>query len=178
MAGSETEWAGGQRVAWTERDGPSGPPSVPGWAWVGSATCIGLATVVLVVTDALCPEHRMWVQVLGALATLGAVTSVVGVVRSWSVVPYLVLASSALGVAIGVIDAAHAPVRGAVVMACFVAAMLLGTWMTTRELTARRWASRLRAELETQHEQRAYPGPEATVEVRVESVDREHARRS
>lgn len=185
MAGPE--WVAGQRVGWTERDGPSAPPTVPGGSWAASAACIGLATAVLLATDALCPEHRTWVQVLGALAILSAVTSVLGVIKGWVAVPYLVLVSSALGVGIGLIDTAHEPVRGSVVVACFVAAMLLGTWMASRELAALRWARRLRSELESQSglerslESNAAPAPPplpAPAEADpVEPVGREHARR-
>lgn len=51
MAWPETEWAGGQRVAWTERDGPSGPPTdrphrpqlgVPAHRWCGMRTNAGV----------------------------------------------------------------------------------------------------------------------------------------
>lgn len=144
---SGNEWGSGPVVAWTDRDGPGRPPGAPGWAWVASASLIAVALTVVIATDSLCPEHRMWVQALGLVAIGASGAAVVGVLRSWSAVPWLVLTGSVFGAAIGAIDAAHAPVRGTIVTFCFIGAFAIGIWLARQDAAARRWVRELGAEL-------------------------------
>jgi hypothetical protein len=90
-------------------------------------------------SDTLCPEHRMWVQLLGSVAIVSAVASVVGLIRGWPVAPALTCVSAALGVVIGVIDMVHDPQRGALVAAGFAAAFLVSVLLLAGERQAQRW---------------------------------------
>jgi len=130
MAG---DWKSGEPLAWTEHDGPGRPPASPRRS-VQIAVAVTLAAVFVGVmsTDALCPEHQVWVDVLGVFALAGTSASVVGLVRGWASSWWLCLLSASCGVAIGAIDSIHDATRGALIALAFgivaVGCVVLGFW--------------------------------------------------
>jgi hypothetical protein len=133
-------WRDTDTIGWTERDGAGRAPWAPGSA-VWLATAAGLLAVLGVVffTDVLCPEHRAWVQVLGAGALLAAGLSIAGVLRHSRWAPVGTMVAAALGVAIGLIDAIHAPGRGWLLAALFALAGAGAAVLAGRQLALARW---------------------------------------
>jgi hypothetical protein len=115
-----SEWRSGDTLAWTRRDGVTPPPNGAN-RWLLGSLALSLSGVWtgLISTDALCPDHRLWVQTLGTVALVAAVWAIVGLVgqRSWAVVA--ALASALFGIAVGVIDMVHSPTRGATLSIAF-----------------------------------------------------------
>ncbi|MGI8685174.1 MAG: hypothetical protein ACR2MO_08830 [Acidimicrobiales bacterium] len=139
------EWRSTQVLAWTDREGPGRPPSGPAVGlWTATAATLAIVFSVIMFTDALCPEHRMWVQTLAGLALVGVVTSIVGLVRGWASAPLLTVGSAAVGGGIGLIDTVHSPVRGGFIAAAFAVALVLSAWMAVRQVPLLRWDRRLR----------------------------------
>jgi hypothetical protein len=133
-----------QVLAWTDQEGPGRPPRAPSaGVWTATAATLGVVFSVFMFTDALCPEHRAWVQTLAGLALLGVVTSAVGLVRGWAAAPLLTVACAALGGVIGLIDAAHSPLRGGFIAGAFAVALVLSGWLAVRQIPLRRWDRRL-----------------------------------
>jgi hypothetical protein len=138
------EWRSTQVLAWTDQEGPGRPPPAPSAAvWTAAAATLGVVFSVFMFTDALCPEHRAWVQTLAGIAILGVVTSAVGLVRGWAGAPLLTVACAALGGVIGLIDAAHSPVRGGFIAGAFLVALVLSGWLAVRQVPLVRWDHRL-----------------------------------
>ena len=139
------EWRSTQVLAWTDQEGPGRPPrGASSGLWAATAATLGVVFSVFFFTDALCPEHRAWVQSLAGLALLGVITSIVGLVRGWPSAPLITAGSAAIGVGIGFIDAVHSPLRGGFIVAAFVLALVLSGWMTIGQLPLLRWDRRLR----------------------------------
>ena len=137
---SNAVWKAGESLAWTEHDGPGRPPAAGGRAlWLALAAVLGIVFSTLVFADVLCPEHRAWVQALGGVALFGSATTVVALVRGWAAAPVITLVAALNGVAIGVIDAQHEPVRGSLVAAAFVATVAGATVLYLRQLRLARW---------------------------------------
>lgn len=155
------EWRSTQVLAWTDRDGPGRPPrSASPAMWTATAATLGVVFSVILFTDALCPEHRSWVQALAGLALLGVVTSIVGLLRSWPSAPLITAASAALGAGIGLIDAVHSPLRGGFIAAAFVVALAQSASLALRQVPLLRWERRLRRDV-TPAEQPWLPEPAA-----------------
>jgi hypothetical protein len=114
------QWRQTETVAWTLRDGPGRPPAGPPRPMF-AALAVGLAAVFagIMTTDALCPEHRMWVNLMAGTAFVGAAVALVGLLRRWTLAPFVTAGVCALGVGIGLVDAIHAPARGMVLAAVF-----------------------------------------------------------
>ncbi|HZI44390.1 MAG TPA: hypothetical protein VFD53_04160, partial [Ilumatobacter sp.] len=110
-----SEWRSGDTLAWTRRDGVTPPPKGAN-RWLLGSLALSLTGVWIgmLSTDALCPDHRLWVQTLGTVALVAAVWAIVGLVgqRSWAVLA--ALASALFGIAVGVIDMVHSQTRGAI----------------------------------------------------------------
>ena len=139
------EWRSTQVLAWTDSEGPGRPPRSAGaGVWVAAAATLGVVFSVMMFTDALCPEHRAWVQTLAGVAMVGVVTSIVGLLRGWPSAPLVTAGSAAVGVGIGFIDAVHSPVRGSFIAAAFVLALVLSGWLALRQVPMLRWDRRLR----------------------------------
>jgi hypothetical protein len=125
-----TEWGSSEQVAWTKRDGYTPSPGGPRPWFLGAVavTMIGV-WVGIMTTDALCPDHRLWVMTLAWVALIGSIAAVVGLFmhRSWA--PLLTLGVALIGVAIGFIDAIHDATRGALISIAFavVGVMLVVT---------------------------------------------------
>ncbi len=122
------EWGSDETLAWTKRDGMTPPPrGVSPWFLGAVATSMIGVWIGLIATDALCPDHRLWVQTLASVALVGSVAAIVGLFagRSWA--PLMALGSALVGIAIGFVDAVHDPTRGALISLAFtlVGAMLV-----------------------------------------------------
>jgi hypothetical protein len=140
-------WRTTDTVAWTTRDGHTPPPKgVSATLLGGIATGLVGVWLVLVSVDALCPEHRQWVQALGITACASAAVAVVGLVRSTAWGPLCALASSLLGVAVGVIDAVHSPLRGTLVTLGFVALTTVLFYVAWHMVVSRWWVRRVHNE--------------------------------
>ncbi|MGH9178046.1 MAG: hypothetical protein ACRD0N_05775 [Acidimicrobiales bacterium] len=145
---ARSEWRSTQVLAWTDQEGPARPPRVASVGlWAATAATLAVVFSVIMFTDALCPEHRAWVQTLGGLAVVGVVASMVGLLRGWASAPLLTVCSAALGAAIGLIDAIHSPVRGGFIAAAFAVALVLSGWLALRQVPLLRWDRRLRREV-------------------------------
>jgi hypothetical protein len=133
-------WTTTEQVAWTEHDGPDRPPRgvtpVLGFAF---AAVLSTVFAGMVLTDDLCPEHRLWVQLLGGAALVGCVTAAVAWFRGWSSAPLLAAGTSACGLAIGLIDVAHNATRGWVIAGIFAVTLLASVWTCLQQLTMRQW---------------------------------------
>jgi hypothetical protein len=120
-----SEWRSGDTLAWTRRDGVT-PPPTGAHRWMLGSVALSLTGVWIgmIATDALCPDHRLWVQSLGTVALAAAVWAVVGLVgqRAWAVLA--ALASALFGIAVGVIDMVHSPTRGAILSIAFAVVAL------------------------------------------------------
>ena len=133
----------GIRIAWTEREGPGRPPVPNRPLAVAVAGVLATVFSAMLFTDTLCPEHRAWVQALAAVAMVGIVVAVVGLVRQWASAAAWALGSAACGVAIGVLDAAHAPGRGRLIAAAFAVVAVAAAALVVQHLRLGRWAARL-----------------------------------
>ncbi len=110
------------------------------------ATAMGLGVATFgsfVWVDLLCPEHRLWVQVIGTSAMFGAVGAIVGLLRRWAIAPALTLAVAMAGVVIGLVDVAHAPGRGRLIAGAFVLIAVAAAWISGRQVVGSRWARRI-----------------------------------
>jgi hypothetical protein len=133
-------WHSTERVAWTEHDGPERPPR-GGHPVLGLGVAGVLAAVFagMVLTDDLCPEHRAWVQALGAVALVGCIAGAVALVRGWAAGPAFAIGTALCGLAIGAIDIVHNPTRGWIITAAFGAVLLGAVWMGLRQISVRQW---------------------------------------
>lgn len=144
----EAIWKEGPVLAWTDREGPGRPPAGPNRTLsLGLAAALGVVFAGMLATDALCPEHRAWVQGLATVALVGTATAAVGLVRGWSVAPLLTLGVASLGVAIGALDAVHDATRGRVLIVAFALAALAATALGARQARLARWGRHVGADL-------------------------------
>jgi hypothetical protein len=102
----------------------------------------------MIATDTLCPEHRMWVQTFGVVASLSAVSSIFGLAsqRFWA--PLAALASALLGIAVGFIDAVHSPTRGALISIAFAVVSVAVLVAAVPQLRLALWFRRASAEVQ------------------------------
>lgn len=144
MAEQHVKWQASEVLAWSRADGPARPSDVPS-RWALGAVGITLAVVVsgILVTDTLCPDHRLWVQALATVSITAAIASVVQIMRAQASAGLFALFASLSGVAIGLIDAVHAPSRGRLVAAGFALAAVASAGIALRIRALRRWDDRL-----------------------------------
>lgn len=141
-------WRSTEVLAWTENEGPRRPPRAEAtWIWTTTAATLGIVFSTILFTDTLCPEHRLWVQNLATVAFLMVVVSIVGMARGWAAAPMITVVAAGLGTVIGLIDAAHAPVRGGAIAAGFGLAVVSGGWLAVRQLPLVAWDRDLRRQL-------------------------------
>jgi hypothetical protein len=127
-------------LAFTERDGPGRPPRGPSrWATGTLAAVLGVTCAGVSTSDSLCADHRAWVEILGGVAFLAAAAALVGLWRGWAAAPLLTLTAGIPGVAIGALDAMHAPTRGRLITIGFAVVTLLAAVMTWRAWRVTRW---------------------------------------
>lgn len=145
---AETEWRSGDTLAWTNRDGVTPPPSgVNRWLLGSIALSLSGVWIGMISTDALCPDHRLWVQTLGTVAFVAAITAVVGLIghRAWASVA--ALASALFGIAVGFIDMVHSPTRGAVLAISFAVVAVAVLVAAVPQLRSALWFRRTQRQL-------------------------------
>lgn len=146
MSGKHAEWRSGEVLAFTEREGPGRPPGGPPLWLTGALSGVLAVTFLgLFMSDTLCPDHRAWVQALAGFAFLGVGAACVALWRGWAVAPFLTLAASLAGVAIGLLDAVHSPTRGRFVAVGFALAAVLAALMAWRVQRLGRWRTSVEA---------------------------------
>jgi len=147
MGTERDTWKSGDLLAYTERDGP-GPPTAASPTWM-IATLVGVVGVTfagVLTSDTLCPEHRVWVQALALVGFVAIGASIVSLVRGTAAAPVLTLFACSMGLAIGLLDAAHSPTRGLLVALGFGVALALAAVATMRAVRLMRWDHRGDAE--------------------------------
>jgi hypothetical protein len=107
-----------------------------------SAVFIGLMS-----SESLCPEHRLWVLLLGGASLIAAGTAIVGLLDGWAGAPLLTLISALGGVGVGLIDTIHAPTRGRLTALGFAVVFVGAACLVLRQERQRRWDRRLAASL-------------------------------
>lgn len=137
---ADQQWTSTEVLAWSRADGPDRSTGGPS-RWVLGAVGATLAVTIagILATDTLCPEHRLWVQTLATLAIVLSITSVVQIMRAQASAGLFALGASVLGVAIGLIDAVHAPERGQLIAAAFGFAALASAGISLRIRALRNW---------------------------------------
>lgn len=147
MSNDNEIWRSGELLAYTEREGPGRPPAAsPTWLTGTLVGVVGVTFAGLLSSDTLCPDHRAWVQTLAGIGFIAIVGALVGLVRGWAAAPLLTLLASALGVAIGLLDAVHEPTRGRLVALGFGVALVLAAVASTRLMRLRAWDRRVSVE--------------------------------
>lgn len=141
-------WRSTQVVAWTERDGPGRPPKGPNRALgFGLSATLGAVFAGMVISDSLCPEHRMWVQGLATLGFACIVGAAIGLAKGWSYAPVLAVLAGFAGVAIGAVDTVHDPARGQLIVLVMGAAALAASALALRQITLAKWDRHVRQQL-------------------------------
>jgi hypothetical protein len=133
-------WRSDEVIAWTEREGPGRPP--PGVnRTTTTALGLGLAAVftAILFTDSLCPEHRVWVQAMASTALVCSIVASIGLLRRWAVAPLLALPVTLCGVAIGLLDAAHAAARGRAIAVAFSVLAAGAVVLVWRQIALVKW---------------------------------------
>lgn len=135
----EQKWVRSDTYGWADRDGPR-PPAAPNAFVVGGlGGTLAVTLAGILGTDTLCPEHRVWVQSLASVALAFSVAAVVQVLRREASAVWFAGIGSVLGVAIGVIDAVHAPERGRLVALGFGLAAVASLGLAARMWRLRVW---------------------------------------
>ncbi|HKY14573.1 MAG TPA: hypothetical protein VJM33_06575 [Microthrixaceae bacterium] len=106
----------------------------------GVAGSLLAGSLVLLLGDSLCPEHRMWIQGLAGLAVVGAVASSIALIRRRATAAYWAVIPAVCGIAIGVIDARHDPGRGQLIVVVFTAITIVAVLIALRTASVSRWA--------------------------------------
>jgi len=140
----EQRWQQTETLAWTANDSPGRPPRSPS-RWITGSVAATLAVTLtgIIATDALCPDHRAWVQGLASLAIIGAVVAIAQSLRDQPSAPLFAMGSSVVGIAIGLIDASHDPGRGALIALGFAVAGLGSSIVAFRMDQLSRWGAKL-----------------------------------
>jgi hypothetical protein len=145
---ADEHWRSDELLAWTERDGPGrGPKGPHRRAWLLVAGSLSVVFMGLMSSESLCPEHRLWVLLLGGASFIAAGTAIVGLLDGWAGAPLLTLFSALGGVGVGLIDAIHAPTRGRLTALGFAVVLVGATCLVIRQERQRRWDRRVAASL-------------------------------
>jgi len=145
---AETEWRSDETLAWTNRDGVTPPPQgVNRWLLGSIALSLSGVWIGMISTDALCPDHRLWVQTLGTVAFVAAITAIAGLIghRAWASVA--ALGSALFGIAVGFIDMVHSPTRGAVLAISFAVVAVAVLVAAVPQLRSALWFRRAQRQL-------------------------------
>ncbi len=136
-------WRSESVLAWTRQEGPRRPPSAaPRPLMLTLAAALSVVYVGLLFADALCPEHRLWVEAIAGLSLIVGVVAVIALVRDWAAAGLLSVMTACGGVMIGLLDAAHAPTRGRVIALLFAALVGLALTALAADVRLRRWERR------------------------------------
>ena len=152
----QQQWQSSEVLAWSEGDGPGRPPVASRWIIGGVGVALTATLTGILSTDALCPDHRAWVQTLASVAIFSAAVAIVQVLRGQASAIVFALISSVLGVAIGMIDAIHDPGRGMLISLGFAVAGVGSVAVAFRMQQMAKWG----AAVSTAHLAPADHGPE------------------
>ena len=147
-------------------------------------TAIGVGLVcifsAILFTDTLCPEHRVWVQVLASAALVGTVVTGVGLLRGWATAPALSVLVTTCGMAIGVLDAAHAADRGVAITVAFGALWLGSVMLVYRAIRLFLWDRAMQRSLSApvDHDHRALVSPASRTGTPAPPADASRSRQS
>jgi len=140
---AEQQWTSTEVLAWSRADGPDRPAEGPSrWALGAVGATLALTVGGILASDTFCPEHRAWVQGLAVVAITLSIASVVQLLRAQASAGVLALGASLVGVAIGAIDAVHAPARGWLIAGLFGFAALASAGIALRLRALRAWDDR------------------------------------
>lgn len=143
---ADLDWQATEVLAWTAHDGPPHAPAAdPSWMWTTTAGTLAVAFAAIFFTDVICPEYE--IRIDPALALTGVGVSIAGLVLGWAKAPLLTVATAALGVGVGLNDAVHAPLRGGMIAAAFLVAMLVSAWLAVRQVRLLAWDRSVRRTL-------------------------------
>ena len=146
--GEQGQWKQSGVVAWTDREGPGRPPaSRDRLLTFGTAAALDALFIGIMSSDTLCPDHRAWVEALALVGVTCVVLSIVALVRRSAAAPLLTLISATMGIAIGVIDTAHAPLRGQLLAGAFGVVVLAASILSLNYLRMVRWDRAVKAQL-------------------------------
>ena len=140
----QQRWQQTETLAWTANDSPGRPPRSPS-RWITGSVAATLAVTLtgIIATDALCPDHRAWVQFLASVAIVGAVVAIAQSLRDQPSAPLFAMGASIVGIAIGLIDASHDPGRGTLIAIGFAVAGLGSSIVAFRMDQLSRWGAKL-----------------------------------
>jgi hypothetical protein len=145
---ADQQWRSDELLAWTERDGPGrGPRGPQRRAWLLVAGTLSVVFMGLMSSESLCPEHRLWVLLLGGASFIAAGTAIVGLLDGWAGAPLLTLVSALGGVGVGLIDTIHAPTRGRLTALGFAVVFVGAACLVIRQERQLRWDRRVSASL-------------------------------
>jgi hypothetical protein len=133
------EWRESEVLAWTEHEGPGRGPSRGRTIWFWLAGGMAAVFAGIMSSDALCPEHRLWVLLLGGGALIAAGAAIVGLISGWAGAPLLALASALGGVGIGLIDTLHSATRGRTIALAFALVFVASAVLVWRQHRQHRW---------------------------------------
>lgn len=169
-------WRSTGVVAWTDRDGPGRPPRGPS-PWLATALGAGLVAVftTVLVTDTLCPEHRIWVQALASVALVGTAVTAVGLFRGWATAPLTSVIVTSCGMGIGLLDSVHAAERGRWIAVAFGALWLGSLALAVRSIRLLAWDRSLQRSVDAPHDGLTEVRP-AGVDAAAPQALRAHAR--
>ena len=135
-----SDWRPTEVLAWTEREGPGrGPTGADRRLWFVLAGAMSVVFFGIMSSDALCPDHRLWVLTLGGASLIAAGTAIVGLIDGWAGAPLLALAAAVGGVGIGLIDAIHSPSRGRLIALGFSVVFAGACWLVWHQRRQHRW---------------------------------------
>ncbi len=138
-------WREGRILAWTESDGPGRPPAGTRPVVAITLACaLGAAMLGVLLTDAVCPEHRAWVDGLAMSALIGTGIAIAGLVRGSASAMWITPLVAAAGVAIGLIDTLHDPRRGQLITLGFGLVALASSILLARGARLALWDRRVR----------------------------------
>ena len=140
-------WKSTEVLAWTEGDGPGRPPRAGRGPWLAVGGTLGAVFAGMIFSDTLCPEHQAWVQVLGSVGFVAIVASVVGLLRGAAWAPLFTVVSALMGIAIGLVDAVHAPVRGNLIAGIMGVIAVAAAVLALRTLRLTAWGRQVRRSL-------------------------------
>ena len=145
---ADDQWRSDEVLAWTEQEGPGRGPAAPGRAtWLVVAGALAVVFAGILSSDTLCPEHRLWVLLIGGASLIAAGTALIGLIDGWAGAPLLAMLSALGGIGVGVIDAVHAPTRGRLVAIGFGLVFVGASWLVWRQQRQRRWDRQVEAAL-------------------------------
>jgi hypothetical protein len=137
-------WVTGTVVAWTESDGPGELPRLPSRRLaVAAVFAAGVASWGILTSADVCPEHSLLIDLVGGLALVLTVLAIAAALRSSVMAAPLVLAASACGVVIGVVDALHDVTRSRIVAIAFGVAAVAAAFSAVQSVGLRLWERRV-----------------------------------